>query len=121
MRLFRMDQLIKDTIYSYNEYLLKMPSGCQSIADDIRKDNLSGAFKSILEFSEGAGWLISVNSLLEKNSYINPINTQKINEFLNEINSGLEIQDYVIVADMFEYEIKPFFEECTLYEISKIR
>lgn len=116
-----MDKLIKETMESYNEYLLKMPAGCQRVADDIRQDNLSDAFKGILQFSEGATWLVDANFLLEKNSYINPINPNKINGYLNEINSGLEIQDYVIVADMFEYEIKPFFEDCSFYDLSEIK
>jgi len=115
-----MEKLIKETIESYNEYLLKLPLGCQEIADNIRTDNLSGALKSILEFSEGAGWLINANVLLEKNSFSNPLNPEKINEFLTEINTGLEIQDYVLVADMFEYEIKPFFEESSFYRISEL-
>ncbi|MEK4244731.1 hypothetical protein MKZ20_05215 [Psychrobacillus sp. FSL K6-2684] len=115
-----MDELIKETIESYNEYLLKLPSGCQKIADNIRTDNLSVALKGILEFSEGAAWLIDANVLLERNSFPNTLNPEKINEFLNEVNSGLEIQDFVLVADMFEYEIKTFFEECSFYEVSEL-
>ncbi|MDF2065821.1 hypothetical protein [Bacillus sp. Cr_A10] len=116
-----MDKLIKETMESYNDYLKKLPNGCQKVADDIRQDNLSEAFQGILQFSEGATWLVDANLLLEKNSFLNPINPEKINEYLNEINSGLEIQDYVIVADMFEYEIKPFFEECSFYDLSEIK
>lgn len=110
-----MDELIQETISSYNEYLSKLPNGCQKIADDLRTDHLSTALNSILEFSEGVSWLIDANTLLEKNSIYNPIDANKINEFLTEVNNGLEIQDFVLVADMFEYEIKPFFEECSYY------
>lgn len=116
-----MDKLIQETKCSYNEYIKKLPVGCQKIADDIRTDNLPVALKGILEFSEGTSWLIEANRLLEKNSISNPLKPEKINEFLNEINNGLEIQDFVLVADMFEYEIKPFFEECSLYEISELK
>lgn len=116
-----MDELIIETINSYNEYLMRIPSGCQGIADDIRQDNLKSAFTGILHFSEGASWLIEANKLLEKNSITNPLNPEKIHEFLEEVNNGLEIQDYIIVADMFEYEIKPFFEDCSLYEISEVQ
>ncbi len=112
-----MDELIRETMVSYNEYLSKLPNGCQKIADDIRQDNLSDALKGILQVSEGTTWLLDANTLLEKNSFSNPLNPDKIHEFLNEVNNGLELQDYVIVADMFEYEIKPFFESCKEYEI----
>ncbi|MBD7943038.1 hypothetical protein H9650_02825 [Psychrobacillus sp. Sa2BUA9] len=110
-----MNKLVEETIESYNEYLSILPKGCQKIADDIRQTNLNEALKEILAFSEGVSWLISANVNLEKYLYYNPLNTEKIHVFLNEINSGLEIQDYVIVADMFEYEIKPFFEKCQTY------
>jgi len=114
-----MDMLLIETMESYNEYLQKLPDGCQKVADYIRQDNLSDAFKGILQFSEGVAWLINANQLLEKNSFVNQLNPEKINEYLNEINSGLQMQDYVIVADMFEYEIKPFFEESSFYDLSE--
>lgn len=113
-----MNQLIIDTMDSYNEYLKKVSEGSQIIADLIREDRLQEAMKSILEFSNGTMWLIDVNNLLENNGFSNPLYIEKIKEFLNEINVGIERQDFILVADMFEYEIKPFFEECTLYDLS---
>lgn len=116
-----MNDLLKETMESYNRYISGLSSGCQLIADLIREDRIQEALRSILQFSEGMAWIVDANRLLTENGQSNQLNPEKIHEFLEEINSGLEIQDYVIVADMFEYEIKPFFEDCALYEISEVQ
>lgn len=102
---------------SYNEYLENLPNACKIIANHLREDRVQEATKLIYQFSEGTIWLIQINQLLEKNGHIIPLEIAKINEYLNEINAGLEIEDYVIVADMFEYEIDTFFEKCEKYEL----
>lgn len=100
-----------EVIDSYNHYLTKVPNGSIQIANSLRKDEIQEALQMILDFSDGMGWLAQATELLQKNEVVITLDITKIHEFLNEINSGLEIQDYVLVADMFEYEIAPFFEE----------
>lgn len=102
---------IEEVIFSYNEYINRVATGCQIIADLLRQDRIAEAMKGIIDFSEGANWLIGVSKLLIQDNISVKLETDKLNEFLYEINNGLEIQDYVLVADMFEYEIKVFFEE----------
>lgn len=116
-----MDNLLKETMESYNQYISGLPKGCQLIADLIREDRIHEAMRSILQFSDGMTWIVDANRLITENDQMNQLDPEKIHEFLEEINSGLEIQDYIVVADMFEYEIKPFFEECSLYEISEVQ
>lgn len=111
-----MEQIITDTIESYNHYLKKMPDGCLKIAEFLRNNEVSSALKTILDFSEGASWLADASSLLQSMKVTVELPVSKIHEFLNEVNNGLEIQDYVLVADMFEYEIAPFFEGCAAIE-----
>lgn len=107
-----MEQLLIDSIKSYNEYLAKFPQGCVIIADFIRKDKIKEAIDLILDFDEGIRWLTEMNNLLKKNGYEASLEIIQIHEYLNEINNALLIQDFIVVADMFEYEIAPFFESC---------
>lgn len=100
-----------EIIESYNDYIKKVPEGCQKIADRLREDMIAEAMQDIIDFSEGANWLSQVSILFQENGIAVDLETEKIHEYLNEINSGLEIQDYIVVADMFEYEILPFFEK----------
>lgn len=88
-----------------------MPKGCVVIADLLRKEDIQAALENIQNFSLGAQWLLTANTELVKENDIVEINGLEIQEFLLEINNGLEIQDFVLVADLFEYEIAPFFEE----------
>lgn len=112
-----MNEILYESIQSYNKYLEKLPNGCQEIANLLREDSINEALKIVLQFSEGVFWLVEINTLIEKNGIKQELEVEKIHEFLNEVNTGLEIQDYIVVADMFEYEIKPFFENCNYYSI----
>lgn len=109
-----MKQIIAESVISYNEYLSKLPDGCQKIADLLREDSLVEAFNLIIQFSEGVDWLSKMNGLLNENGVEVSLDIEKIHEFLEEVNNALEIQDYIVVADMFEYEIAPFFQECEM-------
>jgi len=106
-----------ETMESYNEYLGNIVLGSDSIISKIQNNEVPQALLLILQFSEGMTWLIDVNHKLTELGYDNELNHESIQGFLNEINNGLEIQDFVLVSDIFEYEIKPFFESCSLYEI----
>lgn len=106
-----MTEEVVEVIVSYNDYLTKVPDGSIQIANFLREDNLENALQMILNFSEGMGWLVQAAELLIQNDVNVQFEIEKIHGFLYEVNHGLEIQDYVVVADMFEYEIAPFFEE----------
>lgn len=114
----KLDKIIIEIIESYNNYLLKLPEGCKSIANEMRNEKKGIALNLIFQFSEGVDWLVKVNQQLHLLGYVNPLEHDKIQEFLNEVNEGIEIQDFILVADLFEYEFKPLFEKCKLYEIS---
>lgn len=109
-----MTEFLMETIHSFNEYLPRVVVGSREIAGNLRSDQIASALKMILEFSEGMTWLVEARELFEANDVKVDVQIQKVQEFLQEINKGLEMQDYVVVADMFEYEIAPFFEQATL-------
>lgn len=104
-----MSEVIK-MIESYNNYIGKVPNGTIYIAEQLREDNLQEALFAIKDFSEGVLWLSEASDLLKQNGAKAELNIEKIQVFLQEVNDGLEKQDYILVADMFEYEIAPFFE-----------
>lgn len=107
---------INKVVESYNAYIKNIAPGSVQIAEHLRKDEVQDALQLILQFSEGMGWLVQASDLLDQNGVKVTLEIEKIHEFLNEINNGLEIQDYVLVADMFDYEIAPFFEQVVQIE-----
>jgi hypothetical protein len=115
-----MTNIIYETQDSFYQYIERVAVGTQTIADYLREDKIGEAMQLIAQFSEGVTWLTQVIVLMREHCYYIDIDLSKINEFLMEINEGLERQDYVIVADMFEYEIQPFFEEAKEKRFEKV-
>lgn len=113
-----MEKLIVETMDSYNQYVQNLIVASDQIAEGLRNENVQNALHLILQFSEGLNWLVDVNKKLTGLGYPQELLVEQIHEYLHEINAGLEIQDYILVADMFEYEIKPFFENVQLYEVT---
>ena len=96
---------IDEIIESYNSYLTTLKSGVETIHQNIRVGEKETALQMILDFSEGINWIYEVNSKLNMLGYHNKIDFSEIEPLLNEINEGLSIGDFVLVADIFEYEI----------------
>lgn len=107
----KMDDILKETIESYNEYVNKLPVGSRIIAEKLREDQITEALNFIKDFTEGVMWLIDAGNLIEKNGITVYLVINSIQSYLSEINDGLQIQDYNLVADLFEYEIAPFFSK----------
>ena len=105
-----MNQLIIEVIESYNNYIALLPIGCLNIANSFRDEQLQKGLTDIKDFSEGVIWVIEVADLLQKNEIRVETYIEKIQGFLVEINEALENEDYILVADLFEYEIAPYFE-----------
>jgi len=106
-----LNQLINDTINSFNEYVKIIPGGTLEISKFLREENLPLALQSIKDFTEGVIWLTDVKEALGKSGVEVELELESIHDFLIEINEGLEIQDFILVADIFEYEIATFFKD----------
>jgi UDP-galactopyranose mutase len=115
-----MTNIVIETQEEFYKYMHKIKEGCQTIADNLREDRIGEAMNLISHFTEGVSWALQVIALMNGQKYEINIDTSRINEFLLEINEGLERQDFVIVADMFEYEIQPFFEEAKEKRFEKV-
>ncbi|NSL51788.1 hypothetical protein [Calidifontibacillus erzurumensis] len=104
-------QLIQNTLHSLSDFLPKIANTCLSIADLFRANKDGEAFKYIQQFIEAIDWSIqAINGIKNLESSLN-IDTNEINEFLSEAKKGLELNDLVLIADMFEYEICPIIEK----------
>lgn len=114
-----MDNILIETIESYNDYLSKLPSGSLKIAELLRENSIVESLSNIKNFTEGVIWLVDAGELFKKNNLQVDLNVEQIHSYLNEINDGLTIQDYNLVADLFEYELAPFFSETELVEAPK--
>lgn len=105
-----MNQELLDLKNSYNEYIEKVPAGCIKIAEELRKENMD-ILKSIIDFSEGMEWLITVNEHFAEQGFQMELNQAMLIDYLNNINEALMQEDFYLVADLFEYEIADYFEK----------
>jgi hypothetical protein len=114
-----MENLIDEIKQSYYEYVTKIAPGCATIANHIRTGELAEALQSILEFSEGLSWLITVEEKLKEHQYVIKSRISEANLFLKEINDALEQNDFITVADLIEYEIQPLFDSASEWVFEK--
>ncbi|MED4888215.1 hypothetical protein MKY88_03435 [Lysinibacillus sp. FSL R7-0073] len=112
-----MQEVIQESMESYNEYIRNVIPGTVSIANKLRMDEAKEALSMISDFTEGVIWMSDINEKLKGLGYSVELNINDIQEYLEEINEGLQNQDFILVADMFEYEISTFFEQLELYEV----
>lgn len=115
-----MENLLLETKQSYYEYIRKINTGCIYIANELRIGNINEALSTVVNLAEGLQWLLSVEELMKKNEYIIKSRISEVNEYLNEINEALGNNDYVQVADLFEYEIQPIFSSASEWIFEKI-
>lgn len=108
-----MNEQLREIKESYYDYISKIENGCLMISNLIRQGNYSQAFESIIAFSEGIQWLLSVEKTLNEQAYVINSRITEANDYLLEINTALETQDFLTVADIFEYEIQPIFSSAT--------
>ncbi|MEI2427197.1 hypothetical protein V8V54_19745 [Priestia megaterium] len=105
-------QLVNETIETLKEYIPKLQNACNDITEALQTNSHSTALQLIGQFSEGMDWVSEANILLAKlNVEVNIEELTNINGFFKEINSALSIEDYVLVADLFQYEVKPSLDK----------
>ena len=98
---------------TYYEYVNNVSEGCQTISNNLRTGNLADAFQSIANFAEGLEWLLKAEDILAKEGFQINSRISEATEFMIEINSAIEEQDVTLIADLFEYEIKPIFSSAS--------
>ncbi|MFT9819928.1 hypothetical protein [Lysinibacillus sp. NPDC056185] len=103
-------QLINETKESYFNYVNKISRGCRLIAEDLRQGKMAIAFQNIIDLAEGLNWLISVEDKMSQLNITVNSSIKEASEFFIEINIALEQENYILVADLFEYEVQALFE-----------
>lgn len=101
----------EEILESYNSYIKNLSKGSKKLAEYFRTDKLEEGFEGILDLSEGLTWLSLSNEFLAAKNKIAKKDFSALQSFLLEINEGLKVRDYILVADILEYEIATYFEE----------
>lgn len=92
-----------------NEYLYKLKDGILKLVELIQQENEQKGILLIPEISDGIDWIINVVQLtrdLQKTD----VSLENISEHLEAIIEALENEDYILVSDIFNYEIIPILD-----------
>ncbi|SDP88737.1 hypothetical protein SAMN05216565_110140 [Litchfieldia salsa] len=102
-----MNLIINETVSSIKEYLPKVINATDDIAKLLQTDKEWEALNLIVAVTEGIEWCIeAVNKIQDLKGEVY-IDTMEISKILMEINEALAVRDFVLTADLFEYELTP--------------
>ncbi|WP_335378488.1 hypothetical protein [Bacillus sp. JJ1122] len=102
-----MKKIINETLQSLKDYIPKLLNANEQITELLQTDNEIEAFNLFLPVIEGLEWVAEALNSMQKLQQIEGFDTSGINNILQEVNKALEIRDFVLIADLFEYEINP--------------
>ncbi len=117
LELAQLKDLLANNLANAKEYLEKLIPGFQKAADLFRMGNEQEANKYYLQIIDGIDWFSQValtiinaqQHILEGQSLEE--RQKKLNELMGQMLEANKNQDWVLMADLLEYELMPFYEE----------
>lgn len=100
----------KELLTTVDEYLYNLKNGIKNISNLIQEGREQEAFNIISQVADGLQWVDeAVNATKEYHD--SKLSLEEINNFIQEISEALENEDYILVSDLFTYEIMPILEK----------
>lgn len=100
----------KELLKTVDNYLYNLRNGIKNVSDLIQEGKEQEALNIIAQIADGLQW---VEEAINATKYYhdNKLSLKEMNEFLKEISEALENEDYILVSDLFEYEIMPIMKK----------
>lgn len=106
-----MKDIILETVSTLKEYLPRLIAASKKLPESLQSGNQLKAINELPEYFEGLQWVLSALVGLQKNGYFIEVSSSDLNSYLLEVEESIKSQDYVLMADLLEYEILPKLEE----------
>lgn len=100
---------VQSVLEDYQAYLSNIPNGLLTLIDLFRNQQYKDALKVLGDFSEGLLWLEQASGYLKASNIGIEYDIQKVINNLEEINEALQNEDFLLVADILEYELLEYF------------
>lgn len=108
-----MEDVYYNALLELNNYNPKLLTATDKMVKYFRVQQNDEALDLFISATDGFNWTLEVLSytkhILEKQSFI--VEVEKINEIFMEMTEALQNQDFVLLADLLEYEIYPLLEQ----------
>ena len=98
-----------EVLQTANDYMNNLKDGIVNLANMIQEGKEQEAITIIPQVVDGIEWIVQV-IILTKEVQKNEIGVEGLNDQLQEIIEALENEDYILVGDLFNYEILPILE-----------
>lgn len=99
-----------EVLQTANDYMNNLKDGIVNLANMIQEGKEQEAITIIPQVVDGIEWIVQVITLT-KEVQKNEIGVEALNDQLQEIIEALENEDYILVGDLFNYEILPILED----------
>lgn len=114
-----MKQIIEETKESLLDYIPRLIDAATSMAENLQSGNHYEAMHQLPLFFEGIDWTLQAIVGIQNNGYPIEIDSTLLNNFLGEVATAMQNQDFILLADLLEYEFTPIFETW-LDEVAKL-
>jgi hypothetical protein len=107
-----MESLVEDTLKCSKDYIIKLIEAHEQLAVFFQGNEEGKGLETFKLYVEGIDWLQqALRGVQNINNGILPsVNVEDINPKLVELEEALLQRDYILLADLLEYEITPIFE-----------
>jgi hypothetical protein len=117
LELALLQELVANNLTNAKEYLEKLVPGFQKAADLFRMGNEQEANQYYLQILDGIDWFSQV-ILTIVNAQVDIFKKQaleerqkKLTNFMEQMLEANQNQDWVLMADLLEYEMAPFYKD----------
>lgn len=99
-----------EALNTANEYLDNLKNGIKEVVLYIENEEEEKACSMIPLIADGIDWIMKVVNLTS-DVHKGRIQLNGIEDKINELADALENEDYILVGDLFHYEILPVLEK----------
>lgn len=106
-----MEDFIKETLDSCREYIPRLLAAVYAVARDMQSGNEAEGIRLMPEIFDGLQWVIAAVRGMQQNGFPLEIDLAELSRCFEQLEKALAIKDYVLLADIFEYEIGPVLDD----------
>ncbi|WP_072984382.1 hypothetical protein [Clostridium cavendishii] len=99
-----------EVLKTANKYMDNLKIGINDAVELFQKGEISKGCSLIPDISKGIEWIIEVITLT-KDVQTEEINISEIDKKFKEVVEAFENEDYILIGDLFNYEILPMLED----------
>lgn len=99
-----------EILKTVSEYVVNLIRGIEKAVEYFQAGEETKGCDLISPIAEGIQWM-SDALIITKDIHTQDINLQIMNEKLNEIVEALENGDFILIGDLFQYELIPIIQD----------